>query len=74
MEKYEKTMNQIWGVTTHISNLFLFALMMLVVINVIARRLFNAPIFGVTELVCYGSLASAAFVWPRQSGWMAMSA
>ena len=69
MEKYEKTMNQIWGVTTHISNLFLFALMMLVVINVIARRLFNAPIFGVTELVCYGSLASAAFGL-AQTEWM----
>lgn len=61
MEKYEKTMSKIWGVTTQISNLFLFIIMMLVVVNVIARRLFNSPIFGVTELVCYGSLASAAF-------------
>lgn len=60
MEKYVKTMNKIWGVTTQISNFFLFIIMMLVVVNVVARRLLNAPIFGVTELVCYGSLASAA--------------
>ena len=61
MDKYVKTMNKIWGVTTQISNLFLFVIMMLVVVNVIARRVFNSPVFGVTELVCYGSLASAAF-------------
>lgn len=69
MEKYEKTVNRIWTVTTHISNVFLFAIMMLVVVNVVARRVFNSPIFGVTELVCYGSLASAAFGL-AQTEWM----
>lgn len=69
MEKYEKTVSKIWAVMTQISNFFLFVLMMLVVINVVMRRVFNAPIFGVTELVCYGSLAAAAFGL-AQTEWM----
>ena len=69
LQKYEKTMNRIWGVTTNISNIFLFLLLMLVVVNIIARRFFNAPIFGVTELVCYGSLAAASFGL-AQNEWM----
>lgn len=54
-------MTRIWKCTTHISELFLFVLMILVIVNVVMRRFFNAPIFGVTELVCYASLASASF-------------
>lgn len=69
MERYEKAMNRIWEATTYLSNIFLFAIMMIVVVNVVARRLFNAPIFGVTELACYGSLASAAFGL-AQTEWM----
>lgn len=69
MEKYKNSMDKIWKISTYISNVFLFAIMVLVVVNVIARRIFNAPIFGVTELVCYGSLASAAFGL-AQNEWM----
>ena len=69
LKKYANAWNRAWEITTNISNIFLFLLMMLVVVNIIARRLFNAPIFGVTELVCYGSLAAASFGL-AQNEWM----
>ena len=69
VDKYEKTVSKIWEITTMISNVFLFVIMMLVVVNVVSRRVFNAPIFGVTEIVCYGSLAAAAFGL-SQTEWM----
>ncbi len=61
MLNFEKNISKIWKLSTYISDIFLFGILILAVVNVMMRRLFNAPIFGVTELVCYGSLASAAF-------------
>jgi C4-dicarboxylate transporter DctQ subunit len=69
MENFANRINKVWEISTKISIAFLFILMILVVVNVVARRLFNAPIFGVTELVSYGSLAAASFGL-AQTEWM----
>ncbi len=61
MKKYEGIIGKIFSFTTYISDAFLVFIMLIVVINVIGRRFFNTPIYGATELVCYGSLAAAAF-------------
>jgi TRAP-type C4-dicarboxylate transport system permease small subunit len=47
--------------TALVSGVFLTAVMCLIVVNIIARRFFDAPIFGVTELVRYGALLAASF-------------
>jgi TRAP-type C4-dicarboxylate transport system permease small subunit len=52
---------RLWSVTSVIAGVFLVSYMLLIVANIIMRRAFGAPIFGIIELVCYGSLVSCCF-------------
>lgn len=56
-EKLSKLLNSI-------ALVLLFFTAAITVINVISRAAFNAPIFGVTELVQYGVLAAVALAAP----------
>ena len=47
-----------------ISDILLMAMMFLAIANILLRALFNYPIFGTFEIVCYLSLVMAAFAMP----------
>lgn len=47
-----------------VSDVLLLAMMVLAIANILLRALFNLPIFGTFELVCYLSLVMAAFAMP----------
>jgi TRAP-type C4-dicarboxylate transport system permease small subunit len=53
--------DRLWKYTSIIAGFFVIVYMLLIIVNIIMRRLFNNPIFGVTELICYGSLAACCF-------------
>ena len=61
MEKLIKTGGKIWRVCTIIGGIFMIISAILIVVNVILRRFFNAPIFGSTEMIQYLGLAITAF-------------
>jgi TRAP-type C4-dicarboxylate transport system permease small subunit len=52
--------NKIWKAESAIAGILLVFNMLLIVVNIILRRFFNAPIFGTTELVRYMSLCVAS--------------
>jgi TRAP-type C4-dicarboxylate transport system permease small subunit len=60
-EKLRPFAERLWNSTSTIAGVFLVCYMLLIVANVIMRRVFGAPIFGIIELVCYGSLISCCF-------------
>ena len=61
MEKLIKNGGKIWRACTVIGGVFMLISAILIVVNVILRRFFNAPIFGTTEMVQYLGLAITAF-------------
>ena len=63
MEKINKIVRisgKIWLVFTRIASLFMALSAALIIVNIITRKFFNAPIFGSTELIAYASLIIAA--------------
>ncbi|WP_165252812.1 TRAP transporter small permease [Adlercreutzia sp. ZJ304] len=52
----EKNIEKVFSVLEKIAGTIILLLAVLTVVNVIMRRLFNLPIFGVTEIVEYGTL------------------
>jgi TRAP-type C4-dicarboxylate transport system permease small subunit len=61
LEKFIDRANTLWWLWARISCAFMGAVIVLIVVNVVLRRAFNAPIFGSTELICYGVLFTASF-------------
>jgi len=60
MKKLMNTAERISVLTGFISGIFMSIVMVVVVANIIARRFFNAPIFGATELAQYGMMIAAS--------------
>jgi TRAP-type C4-dicarboxylate transport system permease small subunit len=56
-----KKTTKIISVFREISMWFIFADIVVIVVNIIARRFFSSPIFGVTEIITYMMLCGAAF-------------
>ena len=69
MEKFAWFVNALWKKFTAVGAVVLAFVVTLIVCNVIARRFFNAPIFGSTELVCHFILVVAALALP-QNEWI----
>jgi TRAP-type C4-dicarboxylate transport system permease small subunit len=61
LEKFLDKANKLWWIWARISCVFMGAVIVLIVVNVVLRRVFNAPIFGSTELICYGVLFTSSF-------------
>lgn len=61
MEKFLDMTNKLWWIWARVSCVFMGAVIILIVVNVVLRRVFNAPIFGSTELICYGVLLTSSF-------------
>ncbi|MDR1246725.1 MAG: TRAP transporter small permease [Clostridiales Family XIII bacterium] len=51
--------NKIWRFEAAAAWVFLFANVLLIVVNIVMRRFFNAPIVGATEIIRYISLVAA---------------
>lgn len=54
-------MDKLTKATGYLSAGIMMVVMVVVVVNVIARRFFNAPIFGITEIARFGMMISASF-------------
>ena len=65
MNKKKNVVDVITMVFTRISSVVLLLLIVLMAVNVIGRRLFNAPISGTIELVEYGMLVCIALAISR---------
>ena len=61
MNKIIQTSNKAWKITTYIASLFMALSALLIIVNILTRKFFNAPIYGSTELIAYGSLVIAGF-------------
>lgn len=61
MDKIIKTSGKLWKIFTILSCIFMVFSAGLIIVNIITRKFFNAPIFGSTELISYASLVVAAF-------------
>ena len=61
MEKLIEKSSKLWHISTIISGVFMAISAALIIVNIILRRFFNAPIFGTTELVQYLGLIVASF-------------
>ena len=61
MEKLTAISEKMWRITSIISGFILAGYMVLVVVNVLMRKLGGRPIFGIIELICYLSLVACCF-------------
>lgn len=64
MEKMNKIIQRsgkIWKAFTILACIFMVFSAVIIIVNIITRKFFNAPIFGSTEMVSYASLAVASF-------------
>jgi TRAP-type C4-dicarboxylate transport system permease small subunit len=61
LEKLILRSNRILRVFALVASCTMTLTMALIILNVVLRRFFNAPIFGATEIVCYASLVTASF-------------
>lgn len=61
INKIVRISGKIWNIFTRIASLFMALSALLIIVNIITRKFFNAPIFGSTELIAYGGLIIAAF-------------
>ena len=61
LERFKKFGEKTWHITSVIGAVFIVFYMLLTVANIIMRRAFNAPIFGVTEMICYASMVACCF-------------
>ena len=60
MRKLATGAYKVWNVTSTIAGVFLIFNMVLIIANIIMRRIMGAPIFGSTEIVSYASLITAS--------------
>lgn len=60
-ESLVKKTNKLLRILTMIAAVAIFSNVLMIVVNVILRRFFKAPIYGATEFVCYISLFTASF-------------
>ena len=61
MDRIIKTGGKIWRACTFLGGIFILFSAILIVVNVILRRFFGAPIFGSTEMIQYLGLAITSF-------------
>jgi TRAP-type C4-dicarboxylate transport system permease small subunit len=61
--------NKIWRVEAAAAWVFLFANVLIIVVNIVMRRFFNAPIVGATEIIRYISLIAAGLAL-AQNEWI----
>ena len=69
MEGLVSKATKVWGILARASSVMLFAAVILIIVNVIVRRFFNAPIYGSTEIICYLVLSVASFAL-SQNEWI----
>ena len=65
MQKRKNIVDSITMIFTRISSVILMLLILMMVVNVVGRKLFNAPISGAVELVEYGMLTCMALAISR---------
>ncbi len=61
MRKLATGAYHVWNVSSMVAGVFLTFNMLVIIANIIMRRLFSTPIFGSTEIVSYVSLITASF-------------
>ena len=61
MDKIINWSHKVWRVFTVIAEFFMALSALLIFVNVVTRKFFNAPIYGTTELVQYAGLIIASF-------------
>jgi TRAP-type C4-dicarboxylate transport system permease small subunit len=61
MDKWIQNAGKIWQSFSAVGVLFLLVSALVIVVNVILRRFFNAPIYGSTEIVRYMAMGAASF-------------
>ena len=61
MDKLIRRAGKTWRYLSWVAMATLFANSLIVIVNIILRRFFNAPIYGATEIVRYLSLFTASF-------------
>ena len=64
MKLFGKILEKVFGFLETISDFLLLIMMCVALANVLLRALFNYPIYGTFEIVCYVSLIMAAFAMP----------
>lgn len=69
MDKLKERADTFWRILARVACVFMGAVIILIVVNVVLRRAFNAPIFGSTELICYGVLITSSFAL-SQNEWV----
>lgn len=60
MRKLATGAYKVWNATSTIAGVFLIFNMVVIIANIIMRRIMGAPIFGSTEIVSYASLITAS--------------
>jgi len=60
LRKLATSAYKIWNATSMIAGIFLIFNMVVIIANILMRRIFGAPIFGSTEIVSYASLITAS--------------
>ena len=61
MEKLMKTADTLWRLWARAACFFMAFVIGFIVVNIILRRFFNAPIFGSTEIICFSVLFTSSF-------------
>ena len=64
MKLFGKILATVFGFMETVSDFLLLAMMAVALFNILLRALFNYPIFGTFEVICYLSLIMAAFAMP----------
>lgn len=60
MKKLARISDKLWNIGALIAGVTLVAITILIIVNIVARRFFNAPIYGSTEIVKYLALVGGA--------------
>lgn len=60
MRKLATGAYKVWNITSMVASVFLVFNMVVIIANIIMRRILGAPIFGSTEIVSYASLITAS--------------
>ena len=60
MRKLATGAYRIWNITSTVAGVFLIFNMVIIIANIVMRRVLGAPIFGSTEIVSYASLITAS--------------
>jgi TRAP-type C4-dicarboxylate transport system permease small subunit len=64
MKVFKKVIGTVYTTLERIGGVLLLCMMLITVLNILLRALFNTPIFGAFEIVCYLSLVMGTLAMP----------